>query len=77
MSDTAFASLTPANALARLAFSDVYDALTAQCHSNQADAAQASLQRMLVKPEQIHDDEIVRLRREMERLKQDTNPPLR
>ena len=73
MSGTVFASLTPANALARLAFSDVYDALTARCQNNQADAVQAGLRHMFVKPEQIHDDEIIRLRREMERPKQDTD----
>ena len=67
MSDRAFASLTPANALARLAFSDVYDALTSRRQNNQADGAQAALRRMLVEPEQTCDDEIVRLRREIER----------
>ncbi|KAF2812792.1 kinase-like protein [Mytilinidion resinicola] len=70
MSDRAFASLTPANALARLAFSDVYDALTSR---RQADGAQAALRRMLVEPEQTCDDEIVRFRREMERTKHDTD----
>ncbi|KAK3385780.1 kinase-like domain-containing protein [Podospora didyma] len=72
MSDRAFASLIPANALARLAFSDVYDVLTRR-QSNQADDAQAALGRMFVEPEQTCDDEIVRLRREMERTKYDTD----
>jgi hypothetical protein len=70
MSDRAFASLRPANALAKLAFSDVYDILTSQ--HNQTDA-QDVLRRMHVEPKQTHDDEIVRLRREMERTKHDTD----
>ncbi|KAK3332656.1 hypothetical protein B0T19DRAFT_108361 [Cercophora scortea] len=73
MSDRAFASLAPANALARLAFSDVYNVLTSRRQNNQADDAQAALGRMLVEPEQTCDDEIVRLRREMERTKYDTD----
>ncbi|KAI1420108.1 kinase-like domain-containing protein [Xylaria sp. FL1777] len=73
MSDHAFASLTPANALARLAFSDVYDVLMSRRQNNQAEDAQAALRRMHVEPEQICDDEIVRLRREKERTKYDTD----
>jgi len=73
MSESAFASLTPANALVRLAFSDVYDTLTSRRQNNQADGTQAALGRMLVEPEQTCDDEIVRLRREMERTKYDAD----
>jgi hypothetical protein len=73
MLGSAFASLTPTNALTRLAFSDVYDALTSRRQNNQEDGAQSALRRMLVEPEQTCDDEIVRLRREMERTKYDTD----
>jgi hypothetical protein len=75
MSDPPFVSLTPANALARLAFSDVYDALTSRCQNNhnQTDGIQAALGRMRVESEQTCDDEIVRLRREMGRTKDDTD----
>lgn len=51
------------NALAKLAFSDVYDALTSRRQNNQTDSA---LCRMHVEPEQTYDKEIVSLRREME-----------
>ena len=73
MSDRAFASLTPANALARLAFSDVYETLTARCQNEQTESAQAALRRMHVEPRQLFDDEIVRLRRETDRAKYDTD----
>ncbi|KAI3338906.1 kinase-like domain-containing protein [Ustulina deusta] len=74
MSDRAFAFLTPANALAKLAFSEVHDALTAGGQNSQTDGAQAACRRrMRVEPEQRRDDEIVRLRREMERPKYDTD----
>lgn len=74
MSDRAFALLTPANALAKLAFSEVHDALTAGGQNNQTDGDQAARRRrMCVEPEQRRDDEIVRLRREMERPKYDTD----
>jgi hypothetical protein len=53
-----FATFTPANAFARLAFSNVYDDLTSR---RQADGAQAALRHMLVEPEQTYDTEIVRL----------------
>lgn len=73
MSDCAFASLTPANALARLAFSDVYDTLTTRRQNNQTEGTELAARHMLVKPEQICDDEIVRLQREMQRNKHDTD----
>jgi hypothetical protein len=63
MSEHAFASLRPANALARLAFSDVYNTLGSQRQNDQADAV---LDRMIVEPEQTRDNEIVRLRLEMD-----------
>ena len=59
MSERAFASLTPANALARLAFSDVYGVLTSGRQNNQPDDA---LRRMAVEPQQTFDGEILRLR---------------
>ncbi|KAI0965883.1 kinase-like domain-containing protein [Xylaria arbuscula] len=74
MSDRVFALLTPANALAKLAFSELHDALTAGGQNSQTDGARATCRhRMRVEPEQRRDDEIVRLRREMERLKYDTD----
>lgn len=73
MSEPAFVSLTPVNALARLAFSEVYDTLTSRRQSDLAADTQAALGRMLVEPDQICDDEIVRLRREMGRTKYDTD----
>jgi hypothetical protein len=41
--------------------------------NNQVDSAQAALRRMLVEPEQIYDNEIVCLQREIERTKYNTN----
>jgi hypothetical protein len=73
MPDRAFASFTPANALARLAFSNVYGDLTSRRQNNQADGAQAALCHMLVEPKQTYDTEIVRLRREIERTQYDTD----
>ncbi|KAK3331565.1 kinase-like domain-containing protein [Cercophora scortea] len=73
MSDRAFASLTPANALARLAFSDVYNLLISRRQNSQANNPQVALDRMLVEPEQVYNDEIVCLRREMDRTKYDTD----
>jgi hypothetical protein len=73
MSDRAFASLTPANALARLAFNNIYEYLTARRQDDTTGSAQAALRRMHVEPRQIFDDEIVRLRREIARTKYDTD----
>ncbi|KAF2969142.1 hypothetical protein GQX73_g4381 [Xylaria multiplex] len=56
-----------------LAFSDVYDAFIDRHQGSQADGTQAAFRRMHVEPEPICDDEIVRLRREMERTKYDTD----
>lgn len=68
MSDHAFASLTPANALARLAFSDVYDVLTSGGQKHEADdAVHFALRRMAVEPERTFDGEIRRLRLQREK----------
>lgn len=67
MSDRAFAPLRPADALAGLAFSDVYDTLTYRRQNNQLDGTQDALRRMVVEPEQTCDGEIVRLRRKTEK----------
>ncbi|KAK2731287.1 hypothetical protein FQN57_003533 [Myotisia sp. PD_48] len=72
MSD-AFASLTPANALAKLAFSDVYNDFLSRRQSSQPDFAQATLDRMQVEPEQVCDKEIIRLQCEIQRSKYDTD----
>ncbi|KAG6034679.1 hypothetical protein E4U41_006464 [Claviceps citrina] len=69
MSDDIFATLTPSNALTRLAFSDVYEVLLSRRQSNQDDGTKTVLGRMVVEPRQICDHEIVRLRREMDRTK--------
>lgn len=73
MSNHVFATLTPANALARLAFHDVCESLKFRGQTDQAEGSQAALHRMHVKPEQKCDDEIVQLRREMRRIKYDTD----
>ncbi|KAF9729841.1 hypothetical protein PMIN01_11774 [Paraphaeosphaeria minitans] len=65
MSDRAFAILTPANPLTRLAFSDVYEALNSLRQNTQTDGIQAALGRMSVECEQRRDAEVVRLRREL------------
>jgi hypothetical protein len=69
-----FALLTPANALAKLAFSEVHDALIAGGQKSQTDGAQAACRRrMRVEPEQRRNDEVIRLRRELERPQYDSN----
>ncbi|PQE15615.1 ste kinase protein [Rutstroemia sp. NJR-2017a BBW] len=74
MSSGAFALLTPANALAKLAFSEVHDALIAGGQKSQTDGAQAACRRrMRVEPEQRRNEEVIRLRREMERTQYDSN----
>ncbi|KAL9014351.1 MAG: hypothetical protein Q9173_001000 [Seirophora scorigena] len=66
MSDRAFAFLTPANVLAKLAFSELYDSLTADRQNSPADGVSA-LHRMAVVPQQIVDSDVLRLRFEEER----------
>lgn len=68
MSDRAFASLTPANALAKLAFSEVFDTLTLRRQAEETNDISTALDRMLVKPQQRSDSEIVHLLREAERM---------
>jgi hypothetical protein len=65
MSDHTFAFLAPANPLTRLAFSEVYEALTSLRQNTQADGIQAALGRMSVESEQRRDAEVVHLRREL------------
>lgn len=68
MESPAFATLTPANVLARLAFSDAYDVLTASRQSTHADDARArAFHRMNAGPQQEYDDDVLRLRLEVER----------
>ena len=66
MSDGAFASLTPENALARLAFSNLYDSLTTGRQNAQEDDA-LILRRMVVQPQQNFDSEVLRSRLEKEK----------
>ncbi|CZT06995.1 uncharacterized protein RAG0_12573 [Rhynchosporium agropyri] len=68
MSDNVFATLIPANPLAKHTFSEVYESLISRCQNDHQDA----LQHMHVEPEKIYDDEIIRLRRDMERSQYDT-----
>lgn len=66
MSACAFATLTPENALARLAFSDLYDSLTAGRQNAQEDGPQV-LRRIAVQPQQTVDSEVLQLRLEADR----------
>ena len=63
MSADAFATLRPANALARLAFSDLYETLTIKRQNTQEDAPPA-FHRMAVDTLQTFDREVLRLRLE-------------
>ncbi len=58
-----FATLTPANAIARLALSDAYTALTAGRQSEYSPA----LDRMSIEPQQIYDRDVLRFRLEADR----------
>ena len=66
MTDRAFASLAPAGVLARLAFSDLFESLSAGRQNSVADGSPA-LDRMAVEPQQIFDSDVLRLRLEAER----------
>ncbi|KAI3316751.1 kinase-like protein [Xylariaceae sp. AK1471] len=66
MSAEAFATLRPTNALARLAFSDLYETFALKRQNTQEDAPPA-FQRMNVKPLQTFDGDVLRLRLETER----------
>jgi hypothetical protein len=65
--DQPFASLTPADALTKLAFSDAYDALRSRRQNTQTSDNQAAINRMRVEPEQQCDGDIVLLRRARQR----------
>ncbi|KAI0098545.1 kinase-like domain-containing protein [Nemania sp. FL0031] len=67
MSDVAFATLTPSNALAKLAFSEVYQSLLSRPQVEPGQNAQAALCRMAVDADQVFDKDILRLRLETER----------
>ncbi|CZT10255.1 uncharacterized protein RAG0_14784 [Rhynchosporium agropyri] len=68
MSDYVFATLIPANALPKHTFNEVYESLISRRQNDHQDA----LRHMHVEPEKIYDDEIIRLRRDMERSQHDT-----
>ncbi|KAI9671609.1 MAG: hypothetical protein M1829_004614 [Trizodia sp. TS-e1964] len=59
------ASLTPANALAKLALSDIYDALSAG-HQD-TPPIDSVVSRMEIKPTQEYDHDVCQLQRELER----------
>ena len=66
MSADAFATLKPTNALARLAFSDLYETFTIKRQNTQENAPPA-FHRMVVEASQIFDGDVLRLRLETER----------
>lgn len=66
MDDHAFATLTPANDLAKLAFSDLYETLIAGRQNGQENAI-LSLRCMVVEPKQVYKNEMLRLRLETDR----------
>jgi hypothetical protein len=59
-----YATLTPANTLAKLALSDTYDALTARRQN--AMRNDDTVHRMQVKSTQAYDDDVCQLQRELE-----------
>ncbi|KAI1130270.1 kinase-like domain-containing protein [Nemania abortiva] len=67
MPDDTFATLTPLNPLARLAFSEVYETLISSPQNSLSDGAQAALSRMAVDGEQVFDKDVLHLRLEMEK----------
>ena len=61
----AFATLTPANTLAKMAFTEIYDTFT---ESRQGSMDNHALERMqLSSPEQVFDQDVLRLTQEMSR----------
>ncbi|KAL8942609.1 MAG: hypothetical protein Q9211_001328 [Gyalolechia sp. 1 TL-2023] len=66
MSTDAFATLTPRNTLARLAFSDLYETFTTKRQNTQEDGPPA-FHRMAVEALQTFDGDVLRLRLETER----------
>ncbi|KAJ6257999.1 camk family protein kinase [Drechslerella dactyloides] len=66
-----FATLTPANILAKLAFSDKYDTLTT---SHQTGSADGALNRMsLTKPQQKYDSSVLQFKLKLERRTSQSN----
>ncbi|KAI0548073.1 kinase-like domain-containing protein [Xylaria curta] len=61
--NTAFATLTPANTLAKLAFSSVFEEIMEMRQSEKEDSVEAALQRMLIQPEKEYDEKIAYFRR--------------
>ena len=66
MSTDAFATLRPTNALARLAFSDLYETFTIKRQNTREDGPPA-FRRMAVEALQTFDDDVLQLRLETER----------
>jgi hypothetical protein len=64
--DRTYATLTPANDLAKLAFSDIYDNLNAGCQNGTADGNSA-LRHITVAPERVYNADVLRLRLETDR----------
>ncbi|KAI1133652.1 kinase-like domain-containing protein [Nemania abortiva] len=62
--DEVFATLTPANVLAKVAFSEAFNAIT---HDRQGASTNAAAHRMSVAAEQEYQADVLRFRREMER----------
>lgn len=62
-----FATLTAQNVLARLAFSDLYDSLTAKRQNAQEDDPPA-LRCIAIQPQQTFDSEVLRIRFEADRI---------
>lgn len=67
--DLVFATLTPVNVLAKLAFSDVFDALTAgrQDAEQDDDHGPLAVRHMWVGPQQEYHADVLRLRLAIER----------
>ncbi|KAI0185407.1 kinase-like domain-containing protein [Xylaria flabelliformis] len=61
--NNAFATLTPANTLAKLAFSSVFEDIMDMRQSEKGDSVEAALQRMLIQPEKEYDEKIAYFRR--------------
>ncbi|KAN0076119.1 hypothetical protein V8E54_006261 [Elaphomyces granulatus] len=64
--DRTYATLTPANDLAKLAFSDIYDTSNAGRQNGTADGNSA-LRHITVAPEQVYNADVLRLRLETDR----------
>ncbi|KAI1312871.1 kinase-like domain-containing protein [Xylaria venustula] len=73
MEDHAFATLTPTNVVARLAFSEVFDAFTAG-RQNIVEDGVPTCRRMFTGPQQEYDGDVLRLKLEVARLAQEDPP---